>query len=127
MSPSDRVQEVVIKAASRWHGVRSALSHETRVAAETAAWAEWRRRRRERKAAIRAALREHRARNGGVRRESLIAGARILRQQAAQAQVDKEFELRERLAKRALNPTPQPPQPPHPHPLEEREDNRDRP
>ncbi len=121
MSLSDRLQEAVIKTAARWHGLRSAFSHEARVAAESAAWVEWRRRRRERRAVIKAALREHRAAHGGVRIESLLAGARIMREQAAQAQLDKELELRERLAQRALSPAPQPQQPHRPHQLEELE------
>jgi serine phosphatase RsbU (regulator of sigma subunit) len=105
MSPSDRLREAVIKTVARWHGLRVAFNHETRLAAESAAWVEWRRRRRERKEAIRAAVRAHRAQSGGVRREALRAGALVMRQQMAQAQVDKELELRDRLSQRAL---PQP-------------------
>ncbi|UDY22167.1 hypothetical protein [Nocardioides sp. Kera G14] len=114
MSPGDRLREAVIKAASRWHGLRSVLDHETRLAAESAAWVEWRRRRRERKAVVKAALRAHRAQAGGVRREALRAGALVVRQQMAQAQVDKELELRERFSAKAL-PAPQNPTNPQHH------------
>ncbi|MFT4263028.1 MAG: hypothetical protein QM572_06590 [Nocardioides sp.] len=106
MSASDRLREAVIQAAARWHGLRAGLSHENRIAAESAAWAEWRRRRQARKAVIRAAVRAHRAEVGGVRREALRAGALVLRQEIAQAKVDKEIELRERYSAPALNPAP---------------------
>ncbi len=107
MSPGDRLREAVIKAASRWHGVRAVFDHETRLEAESVAFTEWRRRRRERKAAVREAVRAYRSEAGGVRREALRAGAVVVRQRMAQAQVDKEIELRDRFTQRQLNPAPQ--------------------
>jgi hypothetical protein len=72
---------------------------------------EWKRRRHERKLKIKAAVRAYRDVHGDERAESLKAGARILRAQMAQAQVDKEFELRQRARDAELNPAP-----PHPAP-----------
>lgn len=114
MTTSDRLRETVIKTASWWHGVKAVADPETRFRARLSARTEWKNRRRERKARVRAAIREYRAANGDERTESLKAGARIVRQEIAQARVDKEFELRDRFAQRALNPAPQ-------HPIEELE------
>lgn len=107
MAPSDRVRESVIKTAALWHGLKTIADPEARFRARMSLRTEWKMRRRERKARIRAAVREYRAENGDERAQALKAGARVIREQASQARIDKELELRERYAARALNPAPQ--------------------
>lgn len=109
MIPSPRMREVVIKTASMWHGLRAVVDPETRLRARLQTQLEWKLRRRERKAQIRAAVRAYRAANGDERTQSLKAGARVVRQDMAQKRVDKEFELRERMANQALQTTPKKP------------------
>ncbi|MFT4288275.1 hypothetical protein [Nocardioides sp.] len=62
MSPSDRAREAAISAAAWCHGLRRAVHPETRFRARWTMKSELRRRRKARKAEVKAALREYRAR-----------------------------------------------------------------
>jgi len=114
MTSSDRLREAVIKTASWWHGLKVVADPETRLRARLSTTVEWKLRRRERKARVRAAVREYRAVNGDERTQALKAGARVMREHMAQARIDREVELRERFTTPALTVAPQ-------HQLEELE------
>jgi len=62
MRPTDRAREAAISAAAWWHGLKRALDPETRFRARWAMRSELRHRRKARKAEVKAALAEYRAR-----------------------------------------------------------------